>query len=126
MSTAGNSLENGGSSVRPPVTRDNHNSPKASQINGDKGNAASKKPTKSSLSKPKTRESSTAPKVKHVETEDHNNTQNLEKFQDRPYCAPEPEDLIEEGHVKNSSYSNGSQLASPNSEAMPADVTVEG
>ncbi|KAI3443352.1 hypothetical protein Pfo_000017 [Paulownia fortunei] len=129
VSTPGNSLENGGSCVSPPVTRDNCNSPKAPQINGDKGNAASKKSTKSSLSKPQTRESLTARKVKHAETEGQNKqtyAQNSEEIQDRPRCAPELEDQIEEGPERTSSHCNGSHLASPNSEAMPADVTVEG
>ncbi|KAL0410220.1 UNVERIFIED_CONTAM: protein WVD2-like 4 [Sesamum latifolium] len=126
--TAVNSIENGGSSVTPRVTRDNCSSPKAPHVNGDKGNTASKKSTKSSLSKPHTRDTSTGRKPKPAETEGQNkqtHTQNSDELQDRPRCVPEAEDQIE-GLEKNPSYCNGSHLASTNSEVMPADVTVEG
>ncbi|KAK4414805.1 protein WVD2-like 4 [Sesamum alatum] len=121
--TAVNPVENGGSSVTPRVTTDNCSSPKAPHVNGDKGNTPSKKSTKSSLSKPHT---STGRKAKPAETEGPNkqtHTQNSDELQDRPRCVPEVEDQIDE---KNSSYCNGSHLASTNSEVMPADVTVEG
>ncbi|KAI3447375.1 hypothetical protein Pfo_004040 [Paulownia fortunei] len=128
-STAGNSLENGGPCISPRVSRDNCKSPKAPQANGDKGNAALKKSAKSSLSKPHTRESTTARKVEHAETEGQEQqayAQSSEEIQDRPHCPPELEDQIEEDPEKNSSCSNGSNLASSNPEAMPAQVTVEG
>ncbi|KAL0374749.1 UNVERIFIED_CONTAM: protein WVD2-like 4 [Sesamum radiatum] len=127
--TAVNSIENGGSSVTARVTRDNGSSPKAPHVNGDKGNTASKKSTKSSLSKPHTRDTSTGRKPKPAETEGQNkqtHAQNSDELQDRPRCVPEAEDQIGEGLEKNPSYCNGSHLASTNSEVMPANVTVEG
>ncbi|KAH6762106.1 hypothetical protein C2S52_019539 [Perilla frutescens var. hirtella] len=110
VSAAAITPENGGSCVRSPLMKDNH------KING----AASKKPTKTSLSKPKTQNSSTSTKVKNVETEEQSNAQNSEKVEDRPHCPPEPEQHVEEAPVKDSSLCNG------NSEATPADVSIKG
>lgn len=84
-----------------------------SQIHGDKGNGAKKKPAKSSLLKPKTRDSSTATK-----DDDQKNGQVLEKIEDRPRCTPEPEERVEDNPVKNSS--------SLLHVALSADVSVEG
>ncbi|PIN08424.1 hypothetical protein CDL12_18998 [Handroanthus impetiginosus] len=106
-------LENGGSCSSPRVTRDNCSSPKVPQANGNKGNAASKKPTKSSLPKSKTPR-----KVKNDETEGEN--KQTEEIKELPRCAPESEDHTEEVLENNSSHSNGSHIASP----MPVDVTV--
>ncbi|KAK6147350.1 hypothetical protein DH2020_018262 [Rehmannia glutinosa] len=79
-------------------------------------NAASKKLTKSSLSKPQTR------KAKVGQTESQNKQTyalNSDEIQDRPRCVPEFEDQIEECPERNGAHCN-------NSEVMPADVTVEG
>ncbi|KAG8376842.1 hypothetical protein BUALT_Bualt09G0105900 [Buddleja alternifolia] len=101
-------VENGGSCVSPRATKDNCKSPRAP--NGDKGNIASKKPTKSSLSKTHTRESSTGRKVKH------DNAKSSEKIEDRPRCTPQIEDHVKECHNNGSVHSEG----------MPAVVSVEG
>ncbi|KAK6152239.1 hypothetical protein DH2020_014874 [Rehmannia glutinosa] len=101
--------------VSPRVSRDNCKSPKSPLTNGDKGNAFIKKSAKSSLSKPQTREPTTPRKAKHAETEG----------QDRPRCSPELVDQIEEEPEKNTLCSDGSNLASSNADAMPAEVAVE-
>lgn len=97
-------MENGGTRLH---AQDHQSSPVSPKINGgDKGSSASKKPARSSLSKPKTQNSSTTTKVKNVEAE---------KVEDRPHCSP-----VEEATVKDSSLCNG------RSEAVPADVSIEG
>ncbi|KAK6126532.1 hypothetical protein DH2020_039722 [Rehmannia glutinosa] len=101
--------------VSPRVSRDNCKSPKSPLTNGDKGNAFLKKSAKSSLSKPQTRDPTTPRKAKHAETEG----------QDRPRCSPELVDQIEEEPEKNTLCSDGSNLASSNADAMPAEVAVE-
>ncbi|KAK6126489.1 hypothetical protein DH2020_039762 [Rehmannia glutinosa] len=101
--------------VSPRVSRDNCKSPKSPFANGDKGNAFLKRSGKSSLSKPQTREPTTPRKAKHAETEG----------QDRPRCSPELVDQIEEEPEKNTLCSDGSNLASSNPDAMPAEVVVE-
>ncbi|KAK6126518.1 hypothetical protein DH2020_039752 [Rehmannia glutinosa] len=101
--------------VSPRVSRDNCKSPKSPLANGDKGNAFLKRSGRSSLSKPQTREPTTPRKAKHAETEG----------QDRPHCSPELVDQIEEEPEKNTFSSDGSNLASSNPDAMPAEVAVE-
>ncbi|EYU18154.1 hypothetical protein ABFS82_10G064600 [Erythranthe guttata] len=108
------SSENGGFCVSP-------------KINGDKDN---KKTSKSALSKSQTRESSTARKAKIVQTEGKLTKQtcehsNEEEIQDRPRCVPEIEDQIE-AVDQASSNTNGSRVGLLNSEAMHANVAVEG
>ncbi|XP_075489403.1 protein WVD2-like 4 isoform X2 [Primulina tabacum] len=69
-SASRNSLENGGSTHSPSITKENHVLDKASEANGDKGNVVSvKKSIKSSLSKPRTQQSLAAKKVKNGDTE---------------------------------------------------------
>ncbi|KAL3628132.1 hypothetical protein CASFOL_027178 [Castilleja foliolosa] len=104
-------LENGGLCISPKViTRDNFkNSPKASQINADKGNVVATKYNKrSSLTKTKNRESSTVGKAKQVETEGQN------------------EPKKEEEHKSNFAQCNDGSSPNPESEMIAADVTVEG
>ncbi|XP_073317829.1 protein WVD2-like 4 isoform X2 [Primulina huaijiensis] len=69
-SASRNSLENGGSTLSPSITKENHVLDKASEANDDKGNVVSvKKSIKSSLSKPRTQQSLAAEKVKNGDTE---------------------------------------------------------
>ncbi|XP_073309217.1 uncharacterized protein [Primulina huaijiensis] len=122
-STARNSIENGGSTLSPIVTKENQALDKSSEANGDKGNVVSvKKSIKSLESKPRTRQSLAAKKVKNGETEKKEVQINAPSSEE----IRELENQVEECPENNFSNENGEFLGSTTSVAIASEVVTQG
>ncbi|XP_075488483.1 uncharacterized protein LOC142527525 isoform X2 [Primulina tabacum] len=122
-STARNSLENGGSTLSPIVTKENQALDKSSEANGDKGNVVSvKKSIKSLESKPRTRQSLAAKKVKNGETEKKEVQINATSSEE----IRELDNQFEECPENNFSNENGEFLGSTTSVAIASEAVTQG
>ncbi|XP_073062750.1 uncharacterized protein [Primulina eburnea] len=121
-STARNSLENGGSTLSPIITKENQALDNSSEANGDKGNVVSvKKSIKSLESKPRTRQSLAAKKV-NGETEKKEVQINAPSSEE----IRELENQVEECPENNFSNENGKFLGSTTSVAIASEVVTQG
>ncbi|XP_073154564.1 protein WVD2-like 4 [Henckelia pumila] len=117
-STARNSLENGGSTLSPSITKENHVLDKASEANV----VTVKKSFKSSVSKPRLQQSLAAKKVKNGETE-------KKEVQIKAPSSEEIRELenqIEECPENNFSDENGAFLGSTTSVVIASEVGAQG